>query len=94
MRYTVKVRGSVDHGEWKLEDVMEGRAGDSIAAAIRAFPRKYEVEADSTQEAAAAAREKHAADETIDELWVSDPKGGADVFDREVHYLRHEDEMP
>jgi hypothetical protein len=35
MKFTVKVRGTVDHGEWKREDFMAGRAGEGIAASIR-----------------------------------------------------------
>jgi hypothetical protein len=40
------------------------------------------------------ARTQLAADETIDELWVSNPNGGADVFDRQAVFLRHEETMP
>jgi hypothetical protein len=86
MEFTVKVR--------ERDGVMERRAGESIGAAIRAYPRWFEVEADYAQEAAEMARTQLAADETIDELWVSNPNGGADVFDRQADFLRHEETMP
>jgi hypothetical protein len=79
MRFTVKVRGTVAHGEWDREELIEGRSSDSIAAALSAYPRKYDVDADSTQDAAEKARETLAADEAIDEPWMSHPDGGADV---------------
>ena len=95
MKYTVRVRGTADLGEWKLDDVKAGRVGDSIGAAVASYPRRYEeIDADSTKEAAEMVRTKLAADETIGELWVLIPGDGADVFDRQAVLIRHEETMP
>jgi hypothetical protein len=95
MKYTVRIKGTADLGEWKLDDVNAGRAGDSVGAAAASYPRRYEgVDADTTKEAADQVRAKLAADDTIDELWVLIPDDGSDVFDRQGNPLRHEDTHP
>ena len=91
------MRGGLDgvHGEGAGTRWRHGApSGREHWGGDKAYPRWFEVEADYAQEAAEMARTQLAADETIDELWVSNPNGGADVFDRQADFLRHEETMP